>query len=348
MSHAYINQIATAVPDYDVHQSFITYVCQLLKDDRRLKLFQRLVQKSGIEKRYSFFEPGASQESLEKNRFYKSGFFPETGERMRLYQQNAFTLAKKACDQLNLNAHATSITHVIITSCTGFYAPGLDVDIVQHYGLSIAVERTVVGFMGCSAALNALKLARHIVLSDVRAKILIVNVELCTLHLQDTDDLEQLLSFLIFADGAAASLISAESTGIRINDFHSMLIPATTDQLTWQIGKSGFNMVLSGQVPLTITANLPHYMAKIMSHGSSDIQHWAVHPGGRSVLDAVQNSLELPATALDISREILRNYGNMSSATIMFVLQKMFGKKGQGCALAFGPGITAETMMFDA
>jgi predicted naringenin-chalcone synthase len=241
---------------------------------------------------------------------------------------------------------------VIVTSCTGLYAPGLDFEIVNHLGLNPSVERTMIGFMGCYAAVNALKSAHHIVRSEHEASVLVLNLELCTLHFQETQDLEQVLSFLLFADGCAASLISAKPQGLAIDSFLALNIPQTSHLITWRIGDLGFDMHLSGQVPGEIGRALKELGQKV-TRGKDplSIDLWAVHPGGRSILDAVEKSLGLSETALSCSRDVLLNYGNMSSATVIFVLQQVMSRAqpGQtGCAMSFGPGLTAETMLFHA
>ena len=206
----------------------------------------------------------------------------------------------------------------------------------------------MLGFMGCYAAINALKLARHIVRSDPKAGVLMVNLELCTLHFQETQELEQVLSFLVFADGAAASLITSCEQGFALDSFKTVTVPETRGLITWKIGGLGFDMRLSGQVPAELGRAL--HEGELMAQ-RDDIELWAVHPGGRSVLDAVEKGLELPVAALAASREVLSCFGNMSSATVMFVLQRMMeqARPGQrGCAMSFGPGLTAETMRFHA
>jgi predicted naringenin-chalcone synthase len=179
-----------------------------------------------------------------------------------------------------------------------------------------------------------------------------LNLELCTLHLQETQDLEQVLSFLVFADGSAASLISAEEQGLAIDSFLALNIPKTSHLITWRIGELGFDMQLSGQVPGEIGRALNEFGSQVTrGKDPASIDLWAVHPGGRSILDSVEKSLALPADALSSSRDVLARYGNMSSATVMFVLQQIMqqAQPGQpGCAMSFGPGLTAETMLFHA
>ncbi len=352
MTTAYINRIATAVPEHDVHTAFVRFARTLL-DDRRRRLFDRMSDRSQISHRWSSLTPAAEPEgpSVDAGGFFTRGNFPSTADRMRRYEAAAPALAERAVNGLGLDAEARRrITHVIVTTCTGFSAPGLDLELVERCGLHPSVERTVVGFMGCYAAINALKLSRHIVRSEPGAHVLILSLELCTLHLQETDDLEQVLSFLVFGDGAAASLVTSEPTGIALDRFHAVLVPETTGLITWHIRELGFDMFLSGQVPGAIGQGLKLKADEILAGQSPEaIDLWAIHPGGRSVLDAVEGALSLGPKALSASRDVLERYGNMSSATIMFVLQKLLGRNqpaGQGCAMAFGPGLTAETMLF--
>ncbi|WP_263408885.1 type III polyketide synthase [Terriglobus tenax] len=352
MTTAYLNRIATAVPEHDVHDAFVIFAEKMLDDPRLRTVFRRMVSRADIAHRYSFLDPqhGSSQfSSHDANEFYRLGDFPNTARRMQLFEQTAPVLMKRAVDRLALSEEERSgISHVLVTCCTGLYAPGLDFEIVDHLGLSEGVERTMVGFMGCYAAINALKLARHIVRSDPKAGVLMVNLELCTLHFQETQDLEQVLSFLVFADGAAASLITAREQGLALDSFKAVMVPETRGLITWKIRELGFDMLLSGQVPGELGRAL-HEGGLMAERDGVDL--WAVHPGGRSILDAVEKGLELPADALAASREVLSRFGNMSSATVMFVLQQIMqqARPGQrGCAMSFGPGLTAETMRFYA
>jgi alpha-pyrone synthase len=350
-----INRIATAVPDDDVHGAFVAFADNMLEDPRVQPVFRRMAARSGIRRRFSVLSPNAANTEFTVNahEFYTRGSFPDTAKRMAIFERFAPRLAQRTLDNLCLSAEEIKcIRHVIVTSCTGLYAPGLDFEIVDYLGLDTSVERTMIGFMGCYAAINGLKQARHIVRSEPDAKVLLLNLELCTLHLQETQDLEQVLSFLVFGDGCAASLISAEPTGFAMDSFRSVLIPETRELITWRIRGVGFDMLLSGKVPGEIGKALAISGDQVLGqYSKEDIALWGVHPGGKSVLDAVEKGLGLPEHALAASRQTLECFGNMSSATVMFVLARLMqqAQSGQrGCAMSFGPGLTAETMLFHA
>ena len=265
-----------------------------LRDERRgAVLFRRMAGKGGIDHRYSWLQPDPDPDSgnVDADAFYPKGNFPSTADRMRFFEIHAPVLAAQAVEKLDLGDDRASITHLVVTCCTGFSAPGLDLELVERCGLPATVERTMVGFMGCCAAINALKIARHIVRSEPAARVLTVNLELCTLHLQDTTDIQQVLSFMVFADGCAAALVTAQAGGLALDRFHAVLAPATTALITWTIRQTGFDMMLSGQVPAAIEVALATSTGAILDGASAGaIDLWAVHPGGRSVLDAVQKA----------------------------------------------------------
>ncbi len=349
---AHLNRIATAVPEHDAHGEFLEFAQHSLGSERERALFRRMARQAQIDHRYSVlssdecFAGGA----VRSGRFYVYGRFPTTAERMRVFEKHAAALAVSAIEKLQLGARLARITHLIVTSCTGMMAPGIDLEIVAQCGLSSSVERTCIGFMGCYAGVIALKFAHHIVRSEPSARVLIVNLELCSLHLQETSDIEQLLSLMVFADGCSASVVSADPVGFAIDGFHAAVIPDTSSLITWHVGDSGFNMFLSGRVPASISLGLADYRDAILNGATpSSIDMWAVHPGGRSVLDAVAKSLQLNSDALAVSRGVLKDYGNMSSATVMFVLESLLktARAGErGCGMSFGPGLTAETFLF--
>ena len=310
-----------------------------------------MAERSGVAHRYSTLTPaGARGPSLDTAGFYRRGAFPTTAARMGAYERNAAALAVEAVRKLDPGR----ITHLVVASCTGFVAPGLDQQIAEAADLGGSLKRTLVGFMGCYAAVPALRIADQAVRADPSARVLVVALELCTLHLQETQDLETVLSFLIFGDGAAAALVTAEPHGLALLGFHAATLPNTQDHITWRIGDQGFDMHLSGKVPGAIAAALRGEAGRNQPDGilagqrAGDIDLWAVHAGGRSVLDAVEQSLELPSEALDHSRSVLRDVGNVSSATIGFVLERILAgpARGNGLAMAFGPGLCAETFRF--
>ncbi len=307
-----------------------------------------MAARSGIDCRYSVLAPSARAGQLDDAGLYREGAFADTGARMRVYEQRAGDLAFRAA--VDLEDDLAGITHLIVVSCTGFAAPGLDLELIERLALSPRIERTSIGFMGCYAAINALRFARHVVRSEPNGRVLVVSLELCTLHLQETSDLEQVLSFLIFADGAAAALVTGERRGLALGRSTTVLAREAADQITWRIGDTGFDMKLAGGLPATIAACLPGQLREILAGAPADaIEHWAVHPGGRSILEAVACGLALEADRLAPSRDVLRRYGNMSSATVLFVLKEMLasGACGPGCAIAFGPGLAIETLMFE-
>jgi predicted naringenin-chalcone synthase len=355
MTTGFINRIATAVPPHDVHRAFIDFAETMLPEGTLRSLFKRMARMSAIEHRYSFVEPIKAEgvQWRDAEEIYVPGSFPSTARRMEIFEKFAPRLAGCALNRLAVSeAERQSITHVVVTSCTGLYAPGLDFDIIRHLRLNPSVERTMIGFMGCYAAINALKAANYIVRAQPTARVLVLNLELCSLHLQETQDLEQILSFLLFADGCAACLVSSEPMGLAMDSFLAVSLPDTRHLITWRIRDGGFDMQLSGQVPGELKRTMKETGDQV-THGRDpgSFELWAVHPGGRTILDAVEQGLELSPEALRFSRDILARFGNMSSATVMFVLQQVMAaaRSGQqGCAMSFGPGVTAETMLFHA
>jgi alpha-pyrone synthase len=351
MGLPHINRIATAVPRHEVHGAFRAFAERQLQEPHSRKAFARLAERAQIESRHSVLEPLPDASGSECG-FYGVNSFPGTGARMARFEVEAPCLAEQACLALGLEGEGRSVTHLILATCTGFAAPGVDHWLMRRFNLSPSVERSIVGFMGCQAAINALKLAWHMARSDHRARVLVLNLELCTLHLQPAHEAEPLLCSLLFADGCSAALVSQQPQGLRMDGFHAAVMPEAAHQITWRISDSGFDMTLSGLVPLTLARALPDQIGRMLNGMPlSEVAHWAVHPGGRSVLDAVGHGLGLPPSALKVSRQVLREFGNMSSATVMFVMERMMRDAtagSPGCALAFGPGLSAESMRFTA
>jgi predicted naringenin-chalcone synthase len=352
LAAAHINAIGTAVPAYDVHGAFIGWAERQLPGRREKIMFRRMARRAGIGHRWSVLPPTPDGGSpVEPGGLYGSDESPSTSARMSIYAEAAPQLALAAIADLAQQTSIEGVTHLVVASCTGFVAPGLDQIVAAELGLDPGVERTFVGFMGCYAAVAALRVAHHIVRSELAARVLVVTVELSTLHLQFTSEIEPLLAMLQFGDGAAAALVTAEVSGFAILNQFAASLEGTADLIRWTIGDSGFAMHLSGQVPAEIAqalieGELRSRMFGDLSAGSIDA--WAVHAGGRSILDAVETALNLPPDALQESREVLGRFGNMSSSTLMFVLAAMLDNPDRrtGVALAFGPGLAAEGFRF--
>ncbi len=347
---ACINAIGCAVPQQDVHVPFINWASGQVADERARSLFARMAERSGINRRWSVLPPDdAGGSPVDPGGFYADAM-PSTSQRMQLYHRFAPPLALRAIDDLRAKASIDGITHLVVASCTGFVAPGIDQIIADALGLT-GVERTLVGFMGCYAAVAALRTARHIVRSEPEARVLVVTVELCSLHLQPEQQIERLLMMLQFGDGAAAALVTADDRGFAMDAPFAINLESSADLIRWEIGDNGFVMHLSGEVPARIQAVLRDDDIRKRICGVDDpaqIDNWAVHAGGRSILDAVQNGLDLDPDALSVSRGVLARNGNMSSATLMFILNDLLHeeRRGNGVALAFGPGVAAEGFRF--
>ena len=268
---------------------------------------------------------------------------------------------------------AADITHVITVSCTGFFNPGPDYKIVRALGLNPSVQRYHLGFMGCYAAFPALRAAKSFCEADPNAVVLVVSVELCSLHVRTSNNPDTIMGSSLFADGAAAAVVTArelpeggpsgdagERGGavLELDHFETVLTPVGEDSMAWNIGDHGFEMVLDSYVPKIIDEHIVGALEPLLASAPelqglpySSIRHWAIHPGGRSILDKVQSKLELSDEQLIPARETLRQYGNMSSATVMFVLKHIMEQPAASdrdsiCAMAFGPGLTVETGLF--
>ena len=336
------------MPTHDVHHAFIDWAGAQLTQPRERALFRRMADRSGIEHRWSVLPPSPTGASpVCEGGFYHLGS-PGTAARMAIYAERAPPLALEAIRPLG---DLAGITHLVVASCTGFVAPGIDQIIAAELGLRHDVERTLVGFMGCYAAISALRVAYHIARSEPEARVLVVTVELSTLHLQFEERLEPLLAMLQFGDGAAAMIVSGEGPGFALERPFAATLPDSADLIRWDIGDNGFAMQLSGEVPGRIGEALRTQeirQALLAGVPASEIDAWAVHAGGRSVLDAVEQALDLDPDALRDSRAVLADFGNMSSATLPFVLARLFDQpqRRHGIALAFGPGLAAEGFHF--
>ena len=351
---ACINAIGCAVPTHDVHRAFIDWAERQVPGEREQAVFRRMAERSGISHRWSVLPQTPEGGSPTDSGGFYGDRMPPTSERMALYARHAPTLALAAVSRLRAGLPEgwpiESVTHLVVASCTGFVAPGIDQIVADALGLA-GVERTLVGFMGCYAAVAALRTARHIVRSEPAARVLVITVELSSLHLQDDHEIEPLLMMLQFGDGAAAALVTAGGHGLRMARPFSLQLNDSAELIRWAIGDTGFLMHLSGEVPGRIQAALRDETVReklFGAHRPADVGLWAVHAGGRSILDAVEHGLDLPADSLAASRGVLSRFGNMSSSTLMFILADLLGQSGgeDGVALAFGPGLAAEGFHF--
>jgi len=324
------------------------------QDRRKLRFLYR---QAGIGHRYSFI-PDYSR-PLQDWKFYPQSEniepFPSLEQRMGWFNRYAPQLSLEAIRRcLDHKAKPEEITHLISVSCTGMSAPGLDLQVMELLDLPRNIFRTSVNFMGCYAAIHALKLADHICSSDRKARVLVFCTELCTLHLQKDPTPDNLASGLLFGDGSAAALVTAGEDprpGIILDHFYSEVVPKGKKDMSWELSSTGFQMTLSGYVPDLIGEDIGKLVDHALSSGGrtrEEITHWCVHPGGKKILEAVQKKLGLAPEALQSSYEVLGAHGNMSSATILFVLKEMQQKLLAGdrlFGLAFGPGLTMETFI---
>ena len=363
---SYLGAIGTATPAHRLAQPTIAgFMAGALELDaagtRKLGALYRV---SGIAHRYSVLaDYGRANGAYE---FFPNtpGLepFPSVSQRMAAYRREALPLALAAVrDSLRQapGIEANSLTHLITVSCTGMYAPGLDIELVTTLELSTSVRRTCVNFMGCYAAVNALRLADSIVRADPAARVLVVSVELCTLHFQKSHQPDHLVSNALFGDGAAACLVLGQplpGRSLALRAFHCGLAPEGTKDMAWHIGDFGFEMTLSGYVPALIEGGIGQLLTELLHDlpvRRQDIRHFALHPGGRKILEAIENALGLSKEDNRYAYQVLRDYGNMSSATVLFVLRELLAATTPAEAgapvlsCAFGPGLTLEAMLLE-
>ncbi|MBI5395032.1 MAG: type III polyketide synthase [Verrucomicrobia bacterium] len=345
---AYINRIETAVPDREGHGEFIARLPELTGNRKLARKLAYLGRRSGITTRYTVLDQPFDQNGTQG--FYSTRGLPSTGQRMAIYRREAPRLATRAAAPALAGMDPRRVTHLIVTTCTGFYAPGIDIDLLHALGLSECVCRTIIGFMGCYSAFPGLRLAQSAVLANPDAVVLVVSVELCSIHFQNAVTAEQWMPFLIFADGASAAIVSSKPDGIALGDFHTCIESQRADAMTWDIGNEGYTMTLSPKLPDYVAQIVKRRKTEMLAGATADKRLWAIHPGGKAILDAVEKELRLPSAALANSREVLRRHGNMSSPTVMFVLKRFLDDPqaaGPGCAMAFGPGLAVECCFFE-
>jgi len=357
-----IISIGTALPPYKHEQKnildFMLNAYQPEAEDRRK--ISLLYERSGIESRYAVI-PDYSV-PINERVFYPKTLdmepFPGLDQRMGLYNIHATKLSIDAIHNcLNERIEPKEITCLITVSCTGMSAPGLDISVMQQLQLPNSIQRSSVNFMGCYAAIHALKMADNICRADANARVMIVCTELCTIHFQKTCEMDSIASGLLFADGAAAALVTGDdfsNEGVSINNFYSEVALNGQDDMAWNLSEKGFLMRLSSYIPQLLQAGITPLLQNALKAGGisrKEITRWAIHPGGKKILENIQKELQLSYDDLKVSFDVLREYGNMSSPTILFVLKRMIenlnGSDEKIFAAAFGPGLTMETLILE-
>lgn len=363
---ARILSIGTAVPETVLEQSEVRdfFIAQPGVDRLTGRLISAAFDAAAIDRRHTVLhEFGALAGGTDDARGAAGGGFigpdgallvPTTGQRNAAYTALAPDLYARAARVALQDAalQPSDITHVVTVSCTGFFAPGPDYRLVRDLGLSPSVERYHLGFIGCAAGIPALRSAARICAAQPEANVLVVCAELCSLHIRASDDPQQIVAASVFADGAGAAIVTADperhaDRSLELDRFGTTLTADGESDMVWTIGDEGFEMTLSAEVPRIIGREIREAVDGFLGEERPTV--WAVHPGGRSVLDRVESGLDLPPDALDDSRRVLREYGNMSSATILFILRRLLHDglpDGERlAALAFGPGLTVESAL---
>jgi predicted naringenin-chalcone synthase len=360
---SYITSIGIANPRHKFKQStiaeFMVKAMQLDNNDaRKLKALYRA---TGIESRYSVLEDYGRQEDFD---FYSNNEnlepFPSTSRRLELFRKHAANLSSEAahaCLSKIDNFAVEKITHLIVVSCTGMYAPGLDIDLVKELKLNPSVERTCINFMGCYAAFNAMKLADTFCTAKENAKVLVVCTELCSIHFQKENNEENWLANSLFADGSAALLVESsprKGLNLKPEGFYCDLVIKGEQDMAWSVGDLGFEMRLSSYIPEMIRSGIKTLTQALLDKVSrqlKNVSYFAIHPGGKRILEVIEEELGMNKDQNRYAYEVLKNFGNMSSPTVLFVLNEICttlngvdnGK--EILSFAFGPGLTLESMI---
>jgi predicted naringenin-chalcone synthase len=352
MTGATILGIGTAAPAERVTQHDALELARQLVPyrDQVARLLPALYRRSGVETRHVVIDPTTGAPLV-------AAACPDdsagTAVRLRAYEAAAPLLAARAA--LRALAHArlegNAITHLVTVSCTGAAAPGVDIHLIELLGLRSTVARAHLGFQGCYGALAGLRVAAAFAREE-NARVLLVAVELCSLHFHSGDDPEHIFANAIFADGAGAVVLADTENGVRLRAQYSALFPGSLDLMSWKIGDHGFEMDLSPRVPAVIEehlrASLEEWLATL-GLSVAAIPTWAIHPGGPRILDAAEGALGLEPSATHASRDVLRQFGNMSSPTVLFILERLLRDDAASpiVALGFGPGLVVEAALFD-
>jgi predicted naringenin-chalcone synthase len=358
--------MGTAVPASAVAQREAEAIARALccRTEEHATWLPGVYEQSGIRTRYLAFEPEVVADVVNGTRHTGSIFLPSsgaddrgptTGQRMQHYREHAGPLARKAAAQAldRSGVRARDITHLVTVSCTGFSAPGADVELMRGLGLAATTERTHLGFMGCHGALNGLRVARALC-AEPKARLLVCAVELCSVHYHYGWDAQKLVANALFSDGAAAvvgAAVGDAETTWKVKANGSCLIPDSADAMSWTVGDHGFEMTLSRAVPALIARHLRPWLERWLATSGLSVEairSWAVHPGGPRIVAAVEEALDLGRDATAVSRDVLAEYGNMSSPTLLFILERLRQENGpRPCvALGFGPGLHAEAALF--
>lgn len=355
--------IGTAVPENHFSQSDSGEIAEhYFGDDEQLRrLLPILYKKTRVKKRHSVTLSSSIGDLQSRQTFYNPISSPEdqgpgTAERMWCFEQHASQLAIKAAQVSlhNSGVQADEITHLVTISCTGMVAPGFDIDLIHALRLNPDTPRTHIGFMGCHAAINGLRVADAFTRNDPTARVLICSTELCSLHYQYHAGTEQIVANALFADGAAALVVGQKDDVDdiwRLRDCGTKMIKGSRNMMSWRVGNHGFDMTLSPELPTLIENHLPLWMEDWLIRSNlkpEDIKTWAAHPGGPRILESFQQAMNLSRQDLSASYEILEEYGNMSSSTILFLIKALQQRKAAlPCvAIGFGPGITIESALF--
>jgi len=362
--NSYISAIGTSTPKTKINQMeiahFMADIFQM--DDQERKKQEALYRASGIHSRYTALEDFAKSrgefEFLPNNETMEP--FPGVRDRMKLFRKEALDLSQKAiinCISTRPELRKDQITHLITVSCTGLYAPGLDIELVESLGLNNHIKRTGINYMGCYAAITAIRMADSICQADPQAVVLILCVELCTIHFQKEKDEDNILANALFSDGAGAVLMQsnpAPPISLKMENSYCDLAPEGKQDMVWGIGDLGFEMKLSTYVPEIIRSGiscLASNLLKSLSLKVEDIDFYAIHPGGKKILDVIEEELNICRKNNQPSREVLRDFGNMSSPTILFILKNIWNQLSDSdhektiLSFAFGPGLTLESML---
>lgn len=363
-----IRGIGVAVPENAIlqHEAADVAADLIASDERGKRAIATLYRRSGVASRHCvIIEPPADGQPATQNFFQRRNSStdggPSTGQRMATYEKSATRLAVAASrDAISASGFpAERITHIVTATCTGFSAPGFDLGLIEQLHLSRGVQRTQVGFMGCHAGLNALRVAQAYCKADAHANVLVCATEICSLHFQYSDQPQTIVSNALFADGAAAAVVSADRSersaggggdAWRLADHASFVVPNSADLMSWRIGDHGFEMTLSPRLPDLIAARLAPWVDGWLAKqglARTDVGSWAIHPGGRRILAAAAESLALTPEQMAPSEEVLREFGNMSSPTVLFILRELQRHRAElpAVMLAFGPGITIEAAL---